>query len=72
MSRSAVDACPGCGGAVRQDDDVGGEPVAAEVTALPDVHGAGRRHGPGQRPSAQRDSNGAERKVAHQLDGLGR
>ena len=35
--------------AVRQDDDVGREPVTAQMTALPDVRGARRRHRTGQR-----------------------
>ena len=54
--------------AVRQDDDVRGEPVAAEVAALPDVGRARRRQRPGQRPAAQRAAGVVPAVGADQVD----
>ena len=54
--------------AVRQDDDVGREPVAAEVAALPDVRRARRRQRAGQRPAAQRAAGVVPAVGADQVD----
>ena len=54
--------------AVRQDDDVRGEPVAAQVAALPDVGGARRRQRSGQRSPAQRAAGVVAAVRADQVD----
>ena len=53
--------------AVRQHEHVGGEPVAAEMAALPDVCRAGRRERPRERPAAQRAAGVVATVRAHEV-----